>query len=102
MIDLCFSLAEQTDGIAGGLESTLRALLIGDRLLHVFLGYALRLIEFFGAGQRFGGQLEHSGCGDQGRLGLAEVRAVYRIEIPALGHFIAEFCKQTDDFPLVG
>ena len=60
------------------------------------------LIEFFGARQGFGGQLEHSGRSDQGRFGLTEVRAVYRIELLAFGHFIAEFCKQADDFPLVG
>ena len=102
LIDLRFSLSEQTDGIAGGLESALRTLLIGGRLLQVFLGYAFGLIEFFGARQGFSGQLEHCGGCDQGRLGLTEVRAVYRIELLAFGHFIAQFCKQADDFPLVG
>src|SRR5262249_7863020 len=84
------------------LERGFGGLLVGRRLLQIFLRNRARLVQLLETRQRASGEIQHAVRGDQGRFGLEEVRAVDREQGLPLLHVITYLGEQTNDSPRIG
>ncbi len=101
-VDIGVGLAEEAHRITRRPQIAFGGLLIGCRLVEIALRYCQRPVQLAKPRQVAGGKFQHAGCGNQGGLGLQQVRAVDGEQGLAFFDVVPDRGVEGDDATLIG